>query len=150
MLPALFTLLAMMLGMGVMSSIVPEESTDSLLPISAGVCLAAAAAATWVVGKKLNVTGPGQRHDAWYAGRRQQLDHLVQTGDFSLGPGQPRPRSFAEARQQADWLLDQESRRVREGTTDQHTLFWIPMQAFAFLIGLGAVVLVGIGITNLF
>lgn len=91
----------------------------------------AAAVATWFVGQQLNRKGPQKKLADWKVSRRNQLDQLVQAGQFSLGPGQQQPRSVDEARRQSDELLAAEENAHREGSENRHTLFWIPMQYLA-------------------
>lgn len=134
---------AMMLFGGLASTLLP----DGALPYSIVVGLLAAAVATWFTGQAMNGSGPQRKIDEWQAQRRQQLDELVASGRFMMGPGQPPPTSLEEARQQADWLFDQESAQARRAL-NQHTLFFIPMQYFAFVFAIVAVIVLIIGVVG--
>lgn len=138
-----YVLLAMMLCLGVASTLVPE----SALPFTAAVGLLVAAAATWFTGRALNRTRPQKKIDAWYAGREKQLDELVDSGRFVMGAGQAPPTSLEEAQTQADQLLELELQQARR-SLDVHTLFFVPMQYWAPLMAVGAVVVFVIGIVG--
>jgi len=143
-LAAAYVLVAMMLCLGLASTMVP----DSALPLTASVGLLAAAAATWFTGRALNRTRPQKKIDAWFTERRAQLDELVDSGRFLMGPGQPPPTSHEEARSQADQLLEHELMRARQ-SRDIHTLFFVPMQYWAPVMAVVAVVLLVIGVVGL-
>lgn len=143
-LAVVYTAVAIMLCVGLPSSMLDGR----WIPLSAGVGLAAAAAATWFTGRALNVNRPQARFDEWYQARAAQLTHLVDTGGFQLGPGQPLPSSHAEARQQADWLLAEEARTLRTRIFDVHTLFFIPMQYLGYVLGAIAIICLGLGVVT--
>ncbi|OCG73100.1 hypothetical protein [Microbacterium sediminis] len=135
--------IAMMLFAGLASTMVAE----SALPFTIAAGLAIAAVATWFTGQALNVTQPQKKIDEWHAARRQQLDALVSSGQFQLAPGQAPPSSLEEARAQSEQLLQhelQQAQRARNG----HTLFWIPMQYWAFIFAGIAVVVLVLGIVG--
>lgn len=136
--------LAMILFMGLGSQFLPE----SALPYSGAIGLAIAAVATWFTGQAMNVTRPQKKIDAWYQAREQQLAQLVSSGQFSLGPGQAPPTSAAEAQSQSEVLLQQELRQARR-SRNAHTMFFIPMQYWAFIIGAAAIVLLVLGILGI-
>lgn len=110
------------------------------LLISTAVGLVVAAVATWFTGIALNQTAPAKKVAEWSSARRSELDDLVESGRFSIGPGKPQPTSFEEARAQADALFAAETARAKGGK-NKHTLFFIPMQYFAFVFGAIALVL---------
>lgn len=135
----------MMVFAGLGSQLLPK----SALPYSIAFGLLVAAAGTWFAGNALNKTAPQKKIDAWAAEREQQLRQLVDSGQFSLGPGQPQPQSHAEAQQMATALLAAEKEQLR-GAFNQHTLFWIPVQYFAFILpGIAVLVLIAGVISNL-
>ncbi|ATG55849.1 hypothetical protein CFK41_14485 [Brachybacterium ginsengisoli] len=140
-LAAAYVVLALILCAGVASTLVPE----SALPFTAAVGLFAAAAATWFTGQALNQTRPQKKIDAWYAERQKQLDELVDSGRFLLGAGQPPPTSLEEAQTQADELLENEYQQARR-SLDVHTLFFLPMQYWAPVMAVAAVVVLVAGI----
>ncbi|WP_072314066.1 hypothetical protein [Agrococcus sp. Marseille-P2731] len=135
--------LAMMLFAGLASTLVEE----AMLPFSIALGLASAAGATWFTGQALNVTVPQRKIDAWYEPRANQLAELVASGRFMMGPGQPPPASMAEAEAQSEALLESElqaARRSRNG----HTLFFIPMQYWAFIYAAVAVLVLIMGVVG--
>ncbi|MGN7979095.1 hypothetical protein ACTJJ4_16075 [Microbacterium sp. 22195] len=108
------------------------------VPVSIAIGMIGAAIATWYTGQALNGTGAQRKIDAWAKARSEQLHELVETGRFSLGPGQPQPQSVEEARQQSAWLFEQETQQAQRAR-NQHTLFFIPLQYWAFVIAAVAV-----------
>jgi hypothetical protein len=127
-LAAVYVGLAMILFLGVGSTFLD----DSALPFSAAIGLIIAGAATWFTGQALNVTGPLRKVEEWRVHRELQLAELVESGQVSLGPGQPQPRSYEEAQQMSEALL-QEEVKVAQRVKNVHTLFFIPMQFWAFI-----------------
>jgi ABC-type transport system involved in cytochrome bd biosynthesis fused ATPase/permease subunit len=124
----IYAAVAMILFAGAASSLVP----DTALPLTVAIGMIIAAVATWFTGNTMNRVAPQRKIDAWARQRRAQLDELVATGRFSLGPGQPQPQSLAEAQQMSDALFAQELQQTKRAL-NVHTLFWIPMQYFAFV-----------------
>lgn len=133
----IYVAVAMMLCAGLASTMLSEKA----LPFSIAIGLIAAAVATWFTGIAMNRTSPQRKIDAWFLERRAQLTHLVETGQFSLGPGQPQPASLEEARHMADALLEHERSQTKR-TINVHTLFFVPMQYFAFVWGGIAVIVI--------
>ncbi|MBO9625928.1 MAG: hypothetical protein J7484_06100 [Microbacterium sp.] len=119
-------------GMILFAGIGSKLVSSTALPFLIAIGLLGAAAATWFTGIAMNRTAPQRKIDAWLQDRRAQLTHLVETGQFSLGPGQPQPSSMAEAQQMADALFEHERQQTTRAFNG-HTLFWIPMQYFAFV-----------------
>ncbi|QIM15468.1 hypothetical protein G7067_02070 [Leucobacter insecticola] len=117
--------LAGMLGAG--------GSSSSAFPLWAGVFILLAAVGTWFTGVAMNRTNPERKVDLWARERRAQLDELANTGMFSLGPGQPQPTSVEEAQHMSDALLASEVSTLTQAGRNRHTLFFIPMQFFAFV-----------------
>lgn len=140
---AAYAAIAMMLFAGLASTMLPSAT----LPFSISVGLVLAAAATWLTGVALNRTSPQRQIDAWAEQRMAQLDELVRSGRFSLGPGQPQPTSLQEAEQMADALFAYELEQAKQAI-DRNTLFWVPMQYFAFVWGAIAVVVLVSGIVG--
>lgn len=140
---AAYAAIAMMLFAGLASTMLPSGA----LPFSISVGLVLAAAATWLTGVALNRTSPQRQIDAWAEQRMAQLDELVRSGRFSLGPGQPQPTSLQEAEQMADALFAYELEQAKQAI-DRNTLFWVPMQYFAFVWGAIAVVVLVSGIVG--
>ncbi|MGB4135012.1 MAG: hypothetical protein WA971_00500 [Microbacterium sp.] len=136
--------LAAMLFGGLASTLV----TASSIPFTVGIGMILAAIATWFTGIALNRTSPQRKIDAWAEQRRAQLDELVTTGQFSLGPGQPMPASEAEARRMSDELFAYEQTQTAKAM-NQHTMFWIPMQYWAFVWAAVAVFAIVSGIIGI-
>lgn len=135
----LIGLVAGILGGGVASTFVDQD----LLPFTFSLTLILAAVATWFVGSWFNKIRPQARIDEWAAARKSQLEQLVGAGQFSLGPGQPQPRSYEEAQAMADQLMEAELAATKSAF-NQHSVFWIPMQYFAFVwaaVSIGCLIL---------
>jgi hypothetical protein len=135
--------LAMIVFAGAASTVLPEPG----LPYSIALGLTLAAVATWFTGQAMNVTGPQRKIDAWHAARHEQLDALVASGQFMLGPGQPPPTSAEEARTQSQQLLQLELQQA-ERSRNRHTLFFVPMQYWAFVFAAAALVALVLGLVG--
>lgn len=108
--------------------------------IGMGLGMILGSVATWFVGRWFNVTRAAEQEDKLMQGRKMEIDHLVQSGNFHLGPGYPAPRSYEEARAQADQLLANERAQLAGRAGNKHTIFFIPMQYFAFVTaGIGVI-----------
>lgn len=143
-LAVIYAAVAMMLFAGLGSTLV----SPTALPFLIAIGLIGAAVATWFTGIAMNRTAPQRKVDAWLHARRAQLTELVETGRFSLGPGQPQPTSLVEARQMADELYRLEAEQAKKAF-NAHSVFWIPMQYFAYIWGGIALLVVIIGIIGL-
>lgn len=90
-----------------------------------------AAVACWFTGVHLNVTKPRKVVEEELPALQRQLEESVAAGTFRLA-NQPPPTSVDEARGQATAYLQfiAASRRGK----NWHTMFFIPMQYWAFLI----------------
>lgn len=128
-LPVLYTLGAFVLVM---------VSGD--LPFAMGTGLAVAALATWFTGVALNRTLPEKKVDRWATERKNELNTYVANGTFSLGPGHPLPANTDVARQMADSLLESETTTAHRELSNNHTLFWIPLQYMAVVLSILAIV----------
>lgn len=136
---------AMFIFAGLGSMLLPKSA--QLYAIAFGI--AAAAVGTWFAGIALNKTAPQKKIDAWAANRQHQLTQLVNAGQFSLGPGQPQPQSHEEAQQMAAALFEAEKKQL-SGAYNQNTLFFIPVQYFAYIFGVLAVVVLIVGVIGSF
>jgi len=101
---------------------------------------------SFAVGWWLNVANPQKKADEWAAARKQQLDHLVQTGQFQLAPGAPMPSSLAEANTQATQLLDVERAQAHRQLRNIHTLYFIPLQWAGLLGGVIGLIVAAFGV----
>ncbi|PRI12161.1 hypothetical protein [Leucobacter massiliensis] len=141
--PVLYALLAAVLHAFIGADLLHLPAAR--LGISLGVLLLLAAAATWFSGVAMNRTRPERAVELWAKERRQQLDTLVQSGQFFLGPGQPQPTSFEEAQRMSDELLAHEVAEASQAARNHHTLFFIPYQYVAFFTAACALLLIAQG-----
>lgn len=111
-----------------------------------GVILGSVAA--WFAGRYFNVTRPAELEGRLLAERHQELQHLVQSGQFHMGPGYAPPRSHAEAQAQADQLMASEAAALRGRAGNKHTLFFIPMQYAAIVTGIIGAVVMGVSLAG--
>ncbi|HVK45584.1 MAG TPA: hypothetical protein VM429_11850 [Micropruina sp.] len=65
---------------------------------------------------------------------------MVQAGHYSNVPDPQRPGQLAEPWSVGQYVLDQEGSRVRNVLYNRHSLFFVPMQYFSFLMGAGGLV----------
>jgi hypothetical protein len=105
-----------------------------------GLMLIAGGVATWFIGQHLNQTKPVTEFDAWHAKRRTEIAAMVQAGHYSNVPDPHRPGQLAEPWSVGQYVLDQEGSRVRNVLYNRHSLFFVPMQYFSFLMGAGGLV----------
>lgn len=85
------------------------------------------------LGMKINQRDPQAKAAAYIADMDARIDQFVRQGTFSLGPGHPRPSSMEEAWAQAG-QAKQQARKDARRAFNQHTLFWIPMQHWSWVI----------------
>lgn len=132
-LAVLFFLAAGILGVGLPYGVWEEAAPRWLLiPIAL-----AAGAGCWFTGVYLNVTRPQRIANETVPAFREQVLRSVQDGTFRL-PNQPPPRSYAEAQGQAEAYLHMTIPAMLRGT-NQHTLFWVPMQYWGIVIAVWGV-----------
>lgn len=122
---------ALMAALGAALGATEDEGT-----IFIGLGLFAGAVGAFLLGTWMNKTRVPEAAEKALLPRRQQLDQLVASGQFQLGPGQPVPTSPEEAQAQSDYLFAAELEATQKGMRNRHTLFWMPMQWIAALIGL--------------
>ncbi|MGA4506956.1 hypothetical protein ACQB6R_01315 [Propionibacteriaceae bacterium G1746] len=132
-----------LLGAGLMVGLASTlQVQDPYFTAFVGVGLLLGGVATWFVGKYFNKQRPLTEARTHMAGRRQQVEALVQQGRFQLAPGYPMPSSYQEAQAQAGHLLATEEAQLEQRLRNRHTLFWVPMQYTAFLwLALGVLLL---------
>ena len=92
------------------------------------------------LGIYLNKTRPARELAARMDARSAQLHALADAGQFYRGPGFPPPTSLADAHQQADALAVEEYAAVKDKVGNRNTLFWIPMQYWAIISGVIALI----------
>lgn len=103
------------------------------------------AAACWAVGQRMNATGPAAKVAAYREARAAELHAMADAGTFHLGAGHPAPTSYEEAHAQADYLANAEADALKGRGHNAHTLFFIPMQFWAF-VGALLAVLAAVGV----
>lgn len=101
--------------------------------LGGGVGLIVAAVGCWFFGQWINVAKPRKDLHTAMDQRAAQLHAAAENGTFYLGPGNPMPNSRADAHAQADALLTAERDQLDISGRNAHTLFWIPVQYFAFI-----------------
>ncbi|RRD03572.1 hypothetical protein EII34_13345 [Arachnia propionica] len=100
----------------------------------------------YLLGMWLNTMGPRRRVAEFEASRRAQLQQLVDAGEFQVSPAAPDPSSRREGHDQVEALLAREVRDIRQATSNNHTLYGIPMQFFGLLGVVVGVVIVVAGV----
>ena len=141
---AIFFGVAIIVGVGLPAN---AGLTDSIgwwvLPLA---CLLCAAGNYWM-GMRFNRHEPQEKFDAYIADIDARIDHSLQQGTFSMGVGFPPPRSMAEAQEQAQ-QAKQQARREGKRMFNQHTLFFIPMQHWTWIILAFAVLMTVVSFTS--
>jgi len=94
------------------------------------------------LGIYLNKVRPARDLAARMDARSAQLHALADAGRFYRGPGFPPPTSLADAHQQADALAVEEYAAVKDKIGNRNTLFWIPMQYWAFISGVISLIVI--------
>lgn len=126
-------------GVGTMMSI----GNPSLTPIFVGLMLIGGGVGTWFLGDWLNQKRPVAEFDGWFAHRREEVAALVRGGAYSNVPDPQRPGQLADPWAVGEYVLKQESAKVRAALTNRHSLFFIPMQYLGFVMGgIGVVVMI--------
>lgn len=131
-------LLLVGIALGVASAMKALDSLGGVFVAVAGILGAVLA---YFVGIRLNRTKPEQQLDEWTRTRTDELRRIVDQAPVQLSPQFPVPTSREEAHAQVDLLVAQERAQVRPRFLDRHTLFFIPMQWAALLVGVGVAAL---------
>ncbi|MFK0001734.1 hypothetical protein [Paenarthrobacter sp. NPDC090522] len=106
--------------------------------IAVGVGFAAGAAGIWYLGKWFNQTMPKEAYEKAVNLRAQELNRMVEVGAYQF-PGLAAPRSIEEAHAQAEEQWKYEAETARRGYFNRHSLFFLPMQYWAFVAAFAAV-----------
>ncbi len=122
-------------GLGALMSM----SVPGLRGLFIGLALIGGAVGNWYLGQWLNLEKPRGEFDQWQAGRRSEVAAMVQGGHYSHVPDPQRPGQFADPWAVGEYVLNQESIRVRDGLTNRHSLFFVPMQYFAYVLGIAGI-----------
>ncbi|MCL1841859.1 MAG: hypothetical protein FWF75_08980 [Propionibacteriaceae bacterium] len=100
------------------------------------------------LGIYLNRTRPARDLARRMDARSAQLHALADAGQFYRGPGFPPPSSLADAHQQADDLAVEEYAAIKNKVNNRNTLFWIPVQYWAFISGVIAVIIIVVSVAS--
>lgn len=115
----------------------------ALTPILVGLMLIAGGVGTWFLGNYLNQKKPIAEFDSWYARRRDEVAAQVRGGAYHNVADPQRPGQAAHPWAVGEYVLQQESAKVRAALTNRHSLFFIPLQYLGFVMGaIGIVVMV--------
>jgi len=129
------------LGMLIGVAVGGESSTKAL--VIAGIGLMIGSVGDWYLGIWLNKTRAAKQIDTALAARQQQLQQLVASGQYYRGPGFPMPTSMQDAQNQAQAQFAAESSAAHASIGNRNTLFFIPIQYWAYIgAGLGVVLVV--------
>ena len=118
------------IGLGVL--IAPHAA---LRGIFAGLTVIGGGVGTWFLGDYLNSKRPVAEFDQWYARRSHEVDALIRGGAYSNVPDPQHPDRLADPNAVGSYVLQQEAARVRAGLTNRHSLFFVPLQYWAYLFG---------------
>ncbi|MDR1449620.1 MAG: hypothetical protein LBI84_05375 [Propionibacteriaceae bacterium] len=138
-------------GWGVLAIFIPAACAAGLAALfgSSGrtgfwtdVGLTAGGVICYFVGRWLNVTRPDRQLAASLADRAAELHADADSGVFSLGPGYAPPTSLAEAHAQADQLASAEYEAWKKNARRRHSLFWVPIQYWGLVLGVGGVLVI--------
>lgn len=126
-------------GLGSAISVV----NPALSPIFIGLMLIGGGVGTWFLGDYLNQKRPVAEFDGWYARRREEVAAQVRGGAYNNVPDPQRPGQLADPWAVGEYVLKQESTKVRAALTNRHSLFFVPLQYLGFVMGgIGIVVMV--------
>jgi hypothetical protein len=117
-------------------------------PIGTGVGMIIGSVVTWYLGGYLDKTRPARQLAAQMDARSAQLHAMADAGTFYRGPGYLPPASLEEAHRQADDLAVEEYAAIKGKVANKNTLFWIPMQYWAFIGGIVGLIIAVTGING--
>ncbi len=86
----------------------------------------------------LNKVEPKAAHETAMGYRAQELQRMVEVGAYQF-PGLPAPESVEEGHALAEEQWKYEDAKARQANFNRHTLFFVPMQYWAFLVAASAV-----------
>lgn len=126
-------------GLGTAMSVGNREVT----PIFVGLMLVAGGVGTWFLGNHLNLRRPMAEFHGWYGRRRDEVAAQVRGGAYNNVQDPQRPGELADPWAVGEYVLQQESAKVRGALTNRHSLFFVPLQYLGFVMGgIGIVVMV--------
>lgn len=133
----------LVVGVSIALGIAMAGSNRGMRGIFVGLVMVAGAVGTWFLSQHLNVTQPKTEFEKWYAQRSMEVGALVRGGAYNNVEDPQRPGQFADPNAVGNYVLQQEATKVRAALTNRHSLFFIPMQYLAYVIGgLGVVFMV--------
>jgi len=107
--------------------------SSSAAMAAAAIGLMIGSVGNWYLGIWFNKTRPAAQVDQALAARQQQLQQLVASGQYYRGPGYPMPTSMQDAQNQAQAQFAAESAAAHSTSGNRHTLFFIPIQYWAYI-----------------
>jgi len=129
------------LGFLVGGAVGGESSTVAMAITGLGLMLGSAG--DWYLGLYFNKTMARRNIDKALAARQTQLQQLVASGQYYRGPGYPMPTSLQDAQNQAQAQFQAESAAAYAHIGNRNTLFFIPIQYWAFIgAAIGAIMVV--------
>jgi len=130
-------------GLGFLIGNAVAGDSTTLAFVIAGIGLMIGSVGDWYLGIWLNKTSAAKQVDAAVAARQQQLQQLVNSGQYYRGPGYPMPTSMQDAQNQADAQLAAEAAAAHAKIGNRNTLFFIPVQYWAYIgAGAGAILVI--------
>ena len=129
--------LILLVGIGMGVTLAQAVGNGPLGAVAFGGMAAAASAGVWFLGVYFNKTRSEHQLERHLGERNMHYENLIHSGQFQAAPEMAPPANYAQARSQADQLLAEERTQLRPHFSNNNTLFWIPMQYFAFV---GAVI----------
>lgn len=118
-------------------------ANPALRPIFIGLMLVAGGVGTWFLGNHLNLRRPMAEFDGWYGRRRDEVAAQVRGGAYNNVQDPQRPGQLADPWAVGEYVLNQESAKVRAALTNRHSLFFVPLQYLGFVMGgIGIVVMI--------
>jgi len=127
-------------GAGIIAIFLPTLVAVGVFKLTGGnveVSVAATMAsgvALWFIGHYLNKIGPKRDIEKAMANRSAELHAQVDQGGYYRGEGYPLPTSLADAHRQADEQLADEHKELKSSMRFGHTLMFIPLQYWAFVV----------------
>lgn len=117
------------IGLGVL--IAPNPGLRGLF---AGLTTIAGGVGTWFLGNWFNHKRAGTQLDQWHAKRREEIAALVRGGHYSAVPDPQRPGQMADPWAVGEYVLQQEAGQAKAALSNQHSLFFVPMQYWGFVL----------------
>ena len=132
--------LILLVGLAVAVALAQAVGNGPIGAVAFAAVVTAASAGVWFLGVYFNKTRSEQQLDRHLGERNMHYENLIRSGQFQATPGMAAPANYAQARSQADQLLAAERAELTPRFRNNNTLFWIPMQYFAFVGGIAAAV----------